>query len=305
MNLKSTGTFAAAGIALIVVVNAIVLLGVRYNRALPADSTLQLSERELSSSMNWSVAREDSGLNLSLQVRIPTSEVECEAPCDSEIWSGAARWGSPYWLDNAKLRALGFPAAPADGAAGQGRGDDHLLPKDVYVVLEFDGASYQRQVARSVRAAEQDEQRAQAAPDNKQLAERARYSRKNVSYVRERESRLFCIDAGLDPAALRKTYADRSHFAIVRGTIGVSSYRHGDKSERVGTFLGVRIDELNVPLAYRAVFGNAAALPRVYLGGASVALENDTRNTGPRYDVSVAWGRRLEPWIRSAAAHQP
>jgi hypothetical protein len=306
VKLRSTATFLGAGIAFIVAVNAVVLIGVRYNRAEPPDSALLLSERELKPVEIGSVASEDSGLNLSLQVRTLNVEDQPEAADPAQTAKRVARRNGVPWLDAAKMRALGFPDLRASDLARSRRGSNRLLPKDVYVVLEFDGPGYQRELAQSIRAAELDEQRAQADPADQRLAERARYSRRSANFEREQGSRLYCVDAGLDRAALRKTYADQTHYAIVRGTIGVSFYSDDNPLQMVGSFLGVRIDEINVPLAFRAVFANAAARPRVYPGGlAADALETDARYTGPRYDVSVAWGRRLEPWIRSAAAHQP
>ena len=61
-----------AGLGLIVLINAIVLAGVAWNRSEPADSRLLLSERELgNSSAYW--REDDSGLALRLNYRWPNS----------------------------------------------------------------------------------------------------------------------------------------------------------------------------------------------------------------------------------------
>lgn len=53
MNLLTRGRTLIAGIAIILVVNAIALGGVAYNRSGTPESTLHLSQRELSEPYVW------------------------------------------------------------------------------------------------------------------------------------------------------------------------------------------------------------------------------------------------------------
>ena len=64
---------------------------------------------------------------------------------------------NPGWLDGAKMRELGFDTAPATKPATfDSRAPRHVaLPRDVFVVLEFDGPAYQ-EFLRRVGVAAQD-----------------------------------------------------------------------------------------------------------------------------------------------------
>ena len=100
------------GLGLILASNAIAPAGVWYNRSGEPQAQLQLSEREIQLPYDsWLRGEENSGLRLQLAWR------EADA-----TWS---------WLDEAKLRELGF--APSD----LGRGAERPL----WLVLELDGPS--------------------------------------------------------------------------------------------------------------------------------------------------------------------
>ena len=129
-----------------------------------------------------------------------------------------------------------------------------------------------------------DQQLAAASPANRELIEAAQRSQQHVEAERATSSQLFCIDAGLDPSALRQKYLDRSKYAIVSAQIQPQVSDLRGHWTVVGTMEAVRIDSINVPLAYREVFGV---------------------DTDPHFDVTIAWGRRLEPWIVNATARSP
>ena len=83
------------------------------------------------------------------------------------------------------------------------------------------------------------------------------------------------VDADLDAAVLRAKYPDRKRYAIVPGKIGLQSYA-GQK--RAGYVHGPSIADVNVPIQFH----------------------DATR--APAFEASVAFGRRLEPWLAAAAA---
>ncbi len=300
MNLGSQRVFLLIGTALIVLANAIALLGVWFNRQPPAESTLSLTERELPSSASWSISREDSGLDLQFEVRTPAPQ-----PTDPEgsgIEVHGYYWGNAPWLTAEKLRALGFDLAAGETSDADRRHDEKLLPREVFVVLEFNGDSYQRALQGAQNEATRDEQRAQSDPDNKDLAQTARNSRRVADDELNARSRLFCIDAGTDPAALRQTHADRSRYVIVRGTVRTAVvYDRNQHWRLVGQFAGIRIPQINVPLIHRPVFGAGVRGGYVSYVARGILGDAADRKDAPHYDVSVAWGRRLEPWIASAA----
>ena len=297
MRLRSHWVFVLAGLLLIAVANAIVLMGVAYNRKLPTESELILTERELAPSVTWSVARENSGLNLRLNVR--TASARRNATQEGSVDGEVAFWGETPWLNAEKLKSLGFPLPMAQNTDEARRRDERLLPRDVYVVLELNGNSYHSDLQAALSTSARDNELAMADPNNKELAQRARNSQRLAEEEQNQSSRLYCIDAGLDANALRNSYADQSKFAIVRGTVRASGFGRAGKWRVIGQFTGVRIDEINVPLDYRAVFGSSRRLASTDASAFGIAGVIANQH---HYDVSVGWGRRLEPWIVSSVA---
>ncbi|MBW8760105.1 MAG: DUF4824 family protein [Burkholderiales bacterium] len=264
---RRTATWA--GLALLVLTNAVALGGAAWNRSGEPDSRLQLSERELS--VPWSAwsppGAENSGLSLRLNWR-----------CNPAAKTSASRASyyddaSPGWLDTRKLTELGFDMGRAGGTPGLHR--PHEV-REVWVVLELDGPAY-----RAWQAAAAAEAASAAA------AEAAKPPPHRVAHVEPPHgaSRLFAVDAGLDRAALRVRYADRAQYAVVRAKVG----RLRDTEDVVdgGRIESLSIDEVNVPLALRPAFAAAAPAGR---GGVERS----------RFIATVAFGRRAEPWLVDA-----
>jgi hypothetical protein len=299
MNLRSHRVFLVSGLLLVVVANVAVFLGVRFNRQPPAVSALLLTERELAPTGSWSLSQEDSGLSLRFDVRSLPPESENY----DEGWANERGfvWGSAPWLTLEKLRSLGFPLSSGEPTDDDRRRVEKLLPKDVFVVLELNGNSYQRALRDAQDRAVRDEQRAQADPNDKNLAVSARISRESADAEQNQNSRLFCIDADLDPVALSKAYSDRPHYAIVRGTVQPAISQKSGHWRIVGQFFGLRIPEVNVPLTYRPVFGASRRHSYTEAVARGIGGQMASSKEAPRYSVMVAWGRRFEPWIVAAS----
>jgi hypothetical protein len=299
MTRNSQRAFVVAGTLLIVLVNAIVLAGVARNRAAPPASQFALTEREISPLVEWSLDSDNSGLGASLSIRTPSTGKSPDRP--SALDGPVFGWGDAPWLTPDKLKALGFRISP-DGISDAGkRQDQKLLPKDVYVVLEFNGASYQATLQEAADKAARTAESAAANPADTRRQLDARFSQEQVESVRHRETRLYCVDAGLDPDALRRAYPDPSTYAIVRGSIRPSVVERQGTWRVVGRFSGVRISKINVPLNFRSVFGSAKRF--TYNQAMSMAIAGLTADRNPprHYTVTVDWGRHLEPWIVNAA----
>lgn len=281
MKLRVPGLFLA-GSALVLLVNAVVLAGVAWNRSGTPEAVLQLGERELERPMYWQDDREDSGLALTLRWRLPVAD----SPVDGYLMHAA--YGPAGWLDAARLEALGFklPPLPEDGTARL----RHPLARELWLVLEFDGPAYAHslQVARdSLAAAESALQANPADPGSELRAENARELFQRAS---EEWSRLFVVDAGREPGALRARYVDRERHAIVRGRVRPFVQWNGpaglQRPEWRGQVEAISVARINVPLPLRQAFGT---LP----GDASPEQR-------ARYEVMLAYGRRGEPWILAA-----
>ena len=260
----------AAGFALILATNAIVLGGVAYNRGGEPEALLRLSHRELTAPGAWGFWKENSGLAMQLQWRV--------VPSTAGEGTYFYYRSEPDWLDAAKLTELGFDVARIERAAEADRVE--TLPRDVLLALEFDGTAHRDMVQRAERDLAAQEARLAASPRDAPIKNAVEGARKRLDTARNAESRLYVVDAGLDAAKLRAKYPDRSRYTIVGGQVRV--YRWYDERAikrppirgRVST---VNVDEINVPIHLRGVIGRA-------LG----------------FEATVAFGRRLEPWFVAA-----
>lgn len=279
------------GMALVLAVNAFVLLGVAWNRRGSPESQLTLTQRELSLAWNGAGNREDSGLSLRLQWRVADVHENSSATAHSlaRAATGSNGIGLP-WLDEQHLSALGVDVARLkDGERLHGsRRSRTEWP--ILVAMEFDGPAWQ-QAREQVRL--HAEQQAALLESNPRLpgitqsAKQAQEARSEEDTIR---SRLFAVDAGTDLAVLRARYPDRRHYLILRATLGVqSTYR-----DRVPTLSGyierLDIGALHVPYAFRSSVSSWAG------------QDFRIKGRGPVFTATVAVGERLEPWIEAVTA---
>lgn len=269
--MKWRHTLMVGGI-LILLTNAVALSGVAYNRSGEPESRLQLTQRELQHSA-WQEGRDNSGITLMLNWRFEQAD-----PGDISSGWYAGRWGMPAWLDRAKMAELGFDVEKLAQTPEYGRHYRQPQSREALLVLELNGTAYQRQLQRVQEYAGQTRVQLEAAPASEELKRKAKGAEENYQRELHNNSRLFAIDAGLDAQKLRAAYPDRARYAIVRGLI-----RPGTMREKNGMVVGGYItdlygDRINVPYAYRQVFGDAQP-----------------------FEVALAFGKRLEPWIVAAS----
>lgn len=270
-----------AGSGLIVLVNALILAGAAYNRSGEADSRLQLSERELSPTYgrSWSLHENDHA-SLGLVWRILPAQ-------DKEFadYPGVHNFGgTPAWFDENKLQALGLQLPAATGSEQNWRGHRQ---REVILVLEYDGPTYQQALTRA-RAAHAEENRLLAAnPDKKEFVQRSQTAQKRLESEENENSRLFVIDAGLDAAALRARYAERDRYLLARGRVSAYLQPSADPSRptRQGSIDRLSIQEISVPVELQP----------------ALRAQPD-RNNRPRFQATLAVGKRLEPWLLEISA---
>lgn len=196
--------------------------------------------------------------------------------------------GNPEWLDQAKMASLGFDISPAADMQEEHSRNNRQLSKEAYLVLEMDGPAYQQSLQRARQNAAEQDAKLAALPDDKGRQEGAKRAHEGLNAEEQKNSRLFAVDAGLSQAQLRAKYPDRNRHAIMRAQIRPWSSR--SKGQLAGYIERLSIDEINVPHAYRAGF------------------EGKTRQTfgdesaGRKFEASVAFGKRLEPWLVEVAA---
>jgi hypothetical protein len=264
--MRRLGVWAA--IALVVVTNAVVLAGVAYNRSETSEALVVMTERELGPTYS---IEENSGMALRLNwrqqsIRVPRLELA--------------------WFDTAKLEALGFDCSmPLDSeyAALHYR---KATAREAFVVLEYEGKTWGRWLAEAEKAigatAAGIERQEKSLKDLENAEER--YKR-----MRTVDSRLVAVDVGPDPLQLREQYPDRSRFIVAPAKVRLVYKQESIDSSgtRQAPYLGgyiskVVVDVLNVPRDKRAVLDN---------------LGHKWMDQGPRYSVTVQYGKRYEPWI--------
>jgi hypothetical protein len=270
--MKWSHTLIAGGV-LILLTNAVVLLGAGYNRSEKPESQLILSQRELQHS-SWNT-KDNSGITLNLNWRIAQAKQN-----EYGLGYSVGRWGMPAWLDKAKLAELGFDVDKLAGMPEHGRRYKEALPREALLVLELNDAAYQQGLQRAKEVAEQASALQASNPDSEEFKRRAKNADESYKHELQMNSRLFVIDAGLDVQRLRATYSDRARYAVVHGLIRPSVMHEKDGQKMGGYITELHAEKINVPLDYRPVFDE---LP------------------GGIYEVTVAFGKRLEPWITAAA----
>jgi hypothetical protein len=272
----------AAGLALLVVSNVVALAGVAYNRQGEPDAVIELTERELRMPFYYGMRTENTGLGL---------EINCRLEDRSRTYDAGNRecFGNPRWLDEAKLGELGFHLRTPIDSVDRYVANYQYLPREVYLVLEYDGEAYRRALAR--KQAELDEQRAllEKTPADGEVEKRVKYARERLQLEQSVNSRLFAIDAGLDRDGLRKRYADAGRYPLMKALVRPVWSTSGEDKTWTGSITDLLIDTVNIPLQYRGVFDPLRT-----------AAWRDPVEQTPRYKVRLAFGKRLEPWVLDA-----
>jgi uncharacterized protein DUF4824 len=277
-----------AGLALIAVTNAVALGGVAWNRSGTPESELKLTQRELQDFYGFRVDREAGGTEMIMRWRTFSAE-------DDGVFYESYYGGMPDWIDEAKLAALGFDVSKPRDPERASRRSERILPKEALIVLELDGpaarTALERTRERAARAAKE-----AAATDKPEQKSRAKMAAEALKREETSNSRLFAVDLGLDAAALRAKYPDRSRYAIVRGKVrAYAPAPYGQAKERRwrGYIESLDNPRVNVPLEFRKQAGAALrTLPRPQAG---------PTDAGPRYEITVAFGKRFEPWVTAVS----
>jgi hypothetical protein len=175
--------------------------------------------------------------------------------------AGDKEHGPAAWLDAAKLSELGFDCSMPLVKPGARNHYTSMPPRPVFLTMEYAGDAWQK-----------------------------------ASATRKTKSRLWAVDAALDPHRLRQQYPDSQHYIICRGLVRLSfrEQNAGDGSSLLGPRLEgwiqtVYPDELFVPLPYSRALRE---LRRTGSDGPETSHVSE-----PRYAVRVCWGVNYAPWV--------
>jgi len=205
------------------------------------------------------------------QIDLTERELTVDKPSDDNSgvslhlrWVNSVPDDGPGWFGADKLAELGFDVrTPVTDPSAEVR-YRNVLPRDAFVVLELGGAAWEAWVSKQ-------EERAQHV----NFASRESWARTGT--------RLIAIDAGRDPAALRRRYPDQARYLIVQAIIRLSphwKWNPQTKRQTLDSLSGyiqqVTPDEIHLPLPYAAAISGAKS---------------------NKYVVTLRYGSRYEPWI--------
>ena len=263
--MKLKGLLPAVSVVLLT--NAVLLALVASNRSGEPEATIELTERELRLTP---MPSGDTGVVLTLAWRTP---YDLRSPGATEF----------PWFDQAKLASLGFDCRMplTDSRAERHYQTQEMLYRPAFAVLEYGADTWQTVLERELEQAE----RMRKDPGGKR-----------TENAIARRSRLVVVDVGSKAEELRERYPDRRRFLVMRAYVGLvylpKSGEPGREVPRVvGTVSNVLPETVYVPRELRSPGDVLSTRPPEdeYPGQ---LLRHD-----PRYRVTLAFGRALEPRV--------
>jgi hypothetical protein len=198
-----------AALMFLVLTNVVLWARLAYNRSGEPEATVALTGREVRFEAGWRGLERKPGRPVSVSL----------------IWNQ----DFTPWLTQDKLESLGFdlrlpPYAKEEAYSYYWS----LLPRQAYVVLEYDGQGYEawrRDITGKLAALEEKEKQEKLDKGEKNQMEKYKLSLSPASS----QSRLFAVDAGAHAEALRRQYADRQRFIIAPCQVRVKYVSTWDK----------------------------------------------------------------------------
>ena len=272
--MKAKGLVLTA--ALVILTNAVLLALVAFNRSGDPEATVELTERELRLTPGDS---ENTGVVLTLA---------WSAPFDL-----GSRQGVQYpWFDRAKLESVGFDCRlPLDDpSAERFYQTQSMLSRPAFAVLEYGGEAWQQALERELAQAERNRQ------DTDKGVETAEAIKERTDNAIARRSRLVVVDVGPNARDLRLKYPDRARFLVLRSFVSLVYLAKprgasGEGPGLTGTVANVLPDTIYVPRELRAP-GDVLSMKPAPDEWPGRLLKHD-----PRYRVTLAFGKKLEPRV--------
>jgi len=162
------------------------------------------------------------------------------------------------------------------------------IPREVFVVLEYDGNAYQEALHRTEMSLEKARAALLTNSTDEKLQKNVDNAAKRLNRERFYNSRLFAIDVGLTPGLLREKYRDSKRFIIAKG-LAVPRIPYDKNKKITGYLKRLSIGAIHVPLKHRQILDTL--LDR--------GKSRQTTSESPRYWVELGYGGRWEPWIMS------
>ena len=273
-HLPRSRTLFILALSVVLLVNAFILIGVGYNRTGVAESTVVLTERELTMPYRWN--KDEASVRINWRTVASNDK-------------GYGRYSSLTWFDQEKLVSLGVDLS----ADSEQNYETHFIEFEAILVLEYDGEAYQQALKMAQQQVEHIEKRLVRLVDDKELLVDLKDAKEKLKNEKESASRLFVIDAGLNKEALRALYPDNQRYILANGIVDVNSNRlNGNNTPPI--FTG-RIDRLSVQ--YLHIERNI----HEKLDKLRPSLNYLRNGNPPRFSLKVHYGRKLEPWVQASS----
>lgn len=251
--------------AFLLLVNLSVLSHSFYNRQ-HAEARLTLSERELDLPGNYGFNKENSGLSLSLSWAIASKGDDAKS----------FTYSNHLMLSPEHYASLGF-----SNECDQQR---KISRVEGYVLLEFNGATHQENIAQAKKY--RDQLLEQQAAGSQNIEDALQAARERVLALEDYESRLYVVDAAASKVLLQMALAHRSQetpgeYLIAPGLIR-DFYRDCDTTEENMHSVYVSrlfVKDIYVPRKYHSLFAD--------------------RNHKHTFLADIAFGKLDEPWLES------
>jgi len=267
---SSLGLFTLT-FSLLFLTNIIIFFGVYLNKSDVTSQTV-LTQRELK--LPYRSFKENSGLSLRITYRTLKKDV------------GDYSYNrSPIWLNEAKLKELGFDTNKHSDAK-----KSKIAPsKELFLVLEYDGKTYQKSLKLAKEDLEAKEILYITNKMNKSIKRDFENAEKYLEKEQISESRLFAIDAGLDYEELRIKYTDKRKYIIVEALL---NFVYRDRITKPYAYIqNLNIQEIHLPYEFKNILKDIEPINRYMYG--------NKKNSPPKYSVEVKYGSKYEPWISS------
>ncbi len=281
--MKNQRKILIAGLLIIVLTNFVALAGVAYNRSGDPESVIELTERELSFPFYYQFNHENTGLSLN---------INCRLEVDSAYYSYMSRCvGRPSWFNDEKLRTLGFDISELQDKSNSYSLSEKYLSRQAYIVLEYDGDTYQRVLAKAEQALNDERQLQASNTGNAEFQRRVEEAEKRFRREQQANSRLFAIDVGMDESALRSQYPDTSRYIILAALVKPVWGSRDKKYQLNGMISDMLIDSVHIPLQHRSLFETFQ----------DQSTRRSREGVDPRYKIKLAFGKRAEPWVMAVS----
>lgn len=266
------------GLVILIGSNILALSGVVYNRMGEPKAQFRFSERELYVSGNRAAREENSGVSLRLKWRTPQEETAEYYFNHHEIASSREA-----------LELLGFK----DLDEANNYNAESL---ELYWAMEFNGQLYFNEVAKAQKlysnaklelasqndTGETNEQKDAKHIRNSHQEDKLKRLSRRVNEAKYVDSRLFFLDASADYDTLLKKYENHDNVLIAKGI--AKPFLDGQNNQYRLVLQRLLCEEIMVSTDHSDQLKNLA--PR-----ANKALRK------PRFEATIAWGKKLEPWL--------